>query len=422
MWNNIAQVWNTKDIRNKLLFVLGLLVAFRLIAHIPVPGVNALNLRNFLDSNQVLGLLNIFSGGSLQNLSIAMLGVGPYITSSIIFQLLAMIVPSLEEMSKEGESGQQKLNMYTRWLTIPLAFLQSYGMIRLLASQNILVDLTPIRVVTIMFTVSAGTMFLMWLGELISEKKVGNGVSLIIFAGIVSALPTALQTALLNYDPSQLYTYVLFGVAVILTIVGVVFINEGQRNIPVNYAKQVRGARVMGSGASHLPFRVNMAGVIPIIFAVSLMLFPTLVAQFFLHADASWLRDTANGVTRLFANQGFYNTLYFLLVVGFTFFYTSVVFHPQKIAENLQKQGGFIPGIRPGKETESYLSKTMNRLNLIGALFLGLIAILPLLAQALAGTQSLTIGGTSMLIVVAVAIETAKQIEAQLTMHQYDSI
>lgn len=422
MWNNIAQVWKTKDIRNKLLFVLGLLVAFRLIAHIPVPGVNALNLRNFLDSNQVLGLLNIFSGGSLENLSIAMLGVGPYITSSIIFQLLAMIVPSLDEMSKEGESGQQKLNMYTRWLTIPLAFLQSYGMIRLLASQNILADLTPIRVVTIMFSVSAGTMFLMWLGELISEKKVGNGVSLIIFAGIVSGLPTALRTAFLNYDPSQLYTYVLFGVAVILTIVGVVFINEGQRNIPVNYAKQVRGSRVMGSGASHLPFRVNMAGVIPIIFAVSLMLFPTLVSQFFIHADAAWLRDAANGVTRLFQNQAFYNTLYFLLVFGFTFFYTSVVFHPQKIAENLQKQGGFIPGIRPGKETESYLSKTMNRLNLIGALFLGFIAILPLVAQAIAGTQSLTIGGTSMLIVVAVAIETAKQIEAQLTMHQYNSI
>jgi preprotein translocase subunit SecY len=262
----------------------------------------------------------------------------------------------------------------------------------------------------------------MWLGELITEKKVGNGVSLIIFAGIISSFPKALQTVVANYDPSQLLTYVLFAIASVLTIVGVVFISEGQRNIPVTYAKQVRGRGFGGGATSHLPFRVNMAGVIPIIFAVSLMLFPSLVAQFFVHADASWMRDVANGTIRLFQNQTFYNVLYFLLIVGFTFFYTSVVFHPQKIAENLQKQGGFIPGIRPGKETEIYISQTMNRLNLIGALFLGVVAVLPLIAQALAGTQSLTIGGTSLLIVVAVAIETAKQIEAQLTMHQYDHV
>jgi preprotein translocase subunit SecY len=422
MWNTFTQAWKVKDIRNKVLFVLALLVVFRLVAHIPVPGVNPLNLKNYLEGNQLLGLLNIFSGGSLSNISIAMLGVGPYITSSIIFQLLTMIVPSLEEMSKEGEAGQQKISMYTRWLTIPLSFLQGYSMIRLLASQNILTDMTPIRSLTIMFTISATTMFLMWLGELITEKKVGNGVSLIIFAGIISSFPKALQTVVANYDPSQLLTYVLFAIASVLTIVGVVFISEGQRNIPVTYAKQVRGRGFGGGATSHLPFRVNMAGVIPIIFAVSLMLFPSLVAQFFVHADASWMRDVANGTIRLFQNQTFYNVLYFLLIVGFTFFYTSVVFHPQKIAENLQKQGGFIPGIRPGKETEIYISQTMNRLNLIGALFLGVVAVLPLIAQALAGTQSLTIGGTSLLIVVAVAIETAKQIEAQLTMHQYDHV
>jgi preprotein translocase subunit SecY len=416
------QAWKVKDIRNKILFVLALLVVFRLVAHIPVPGVNPLNLKNYLEGNQLLGLLNIFSGGSLSNISIAMLGVGPYITSSIIFQLLTMIVPSLEEMSKEGEAGQQKISMYTRWLAIPLSFLQGYSMIRLLSSQNILTDMTPVRSLTIMFTISATTMFLMWLGELITEKKVGNGVSLIIFAGIISSFPKALQTVAANYDPSQLLTYVLFAIASVLTIVGVVFISEGQRNIPVTYAKQVRGRGFGGGATSHLPFRVNMAGVIPIIFAVSLMLFPSLVAQFFVHADAAWMRDFANGTIRLFQNQTFYNVLYFLLIVGFTFFYTSVVFHPQKIAENLQKQGGFIPGIRPGKETETYISQTMNRLNLIGALFLGVVAVLPLIAQALAGTQSLTIGGTSLLIVVAVAIETAKQIEAQLTMHQYDHV
>lgn len=422
MMDSLRQIWTIKDLRNKILFVLGLLVVFRLIAHIPVPGVNTLNLRNYLDSNQVLGLLNIFSGGTLRNLSIAMLGVGPYITSSIIFQLLAMIVPSLEELGKEGESGQQKLNMYTRWLAIPLAFLQSYGMIRLLSSQNILTDLTPVRMITIMFSISAGTMFLMWIGELISEQKVGNGISLIIFAGIIGSLPTALQTALLNYDSSQFYTYFLFGVAAILTIVGVVFINEGQRNIPVSYAKQVHGRGTFGGASTHLPFRVNMAGVIPIIFAVSLMLFPSLIAQFFVNADAQWLRHLATGTIQFFQNQTFYNSLYFLLVFGFTFFYTSVIFHPQKIADNLQKQGGFVPGIRPGKETEVYLGSVMNRLNLIGALFLGVIAILPLVAQAIAGTKTLTIGGTSLLIVVAVAIETAKQIEGQMTMHQYDKI
>lgn len=424
MWEKFAQIWKIKDVRNRLLFVVAMLVIFRIVAHIPIPGVDLVNLRNYLEGNQILGLLNMFSGGTLQNFSIVMLGVGPYITASIIMQLMTMIVPSMEELSKEGESGQQKINMYTRWLTIPLALLQAYSMIRLLSQpgQNVLTNLSPLNVVAIMLTVTAGTMFLMWIGELISEKKVGNGVSLLIFAGVVSTLPNMLTQAYINYDPSQLFTYALFLVAAILTVVGVVFMTEGQRNIPVSYAKHLRGSKTFGGANTHLPFRVNMAGVIPIIFAVSLILFPTIAAQFFVNADAEWMRNIANGTIRLFQNQPFYNTLYFLLVFGFTFFYTSVVFHPQKIAENLQKQGGFVPGIRPGKETESYLSKTMNRLNLVGATFLGLIAILPLVAQALAGTQTLTVGGASMLIVVAVAIETAKQVEAQVTMHQYDTV
>ncbi|MBI5729414.1 MAG: preprotein translocase subunit SecY [Candidatus Magasanikbacteria bacterium] len=424
MWDKIKSIWATKDVRNNVLFVLALLVVFRLVAHIPVPGVNVVNLRNYLSGNQILGLLNIFSGGTMQNFSIIMLGVGPYITSSIIFQLLGMIVPSLEEMQKEGESGQQKINMYTRLLTVPLAILQSYAMIKLLnqSAAPVLSNLTPFRIVTIMLTITAGTMFLVWIGELISEKKVGNGVSLLIFAGIVSALPGGLRTMFLNYDPSQLYTYVLFAAAAVLTVVGVVFISEGQRNIPVTYAKQVRGNQIYGGSASHLPFRVNMAGVIPIIFAVSLILFPSMIAQFFVQADASWMRSIANGTLRLFQNKPFYNTAYFLLVFAFTYFYTAVVFHPQKIAENLQKQGGFIPGIRPGKETEKYLAQTMNRINLIGAVFLGVIAILPLLIQGGLGSTSFRVGGTSLLIVVAVAIETAKQIEAQMTMHEYDRI
>ena len=424
MWEKLTKVWYTKDVRNNILFVIALLVIFRLVAHIPIPGVNLANLRNYLAGNQILGLLNIFSGGTMENFSIIMLGVGPYITSSIIFQLLAMIVPSLEELSKEGERGQQKINMYTRWLTVPLAFLQSYGMIKLLnqSARPILTDLTLFRLITVMVTITAGTMFLMWIGELISEKKVGNGVSLLIFAGIVSAIPGALRTVFLNYNPADLYTYIFFVVAAVLTVVGVVFINEGQRNIPVNYAKQVRGNRIYGGSSSHLPLRVNMAGVIPIIFAVSLILFPSMIAQFFVSAKAVWMANLATNVIRLFQNQIFYNSLYFLLVFGFTYFYTAVIFHPQKMAENLQKQGGFIPGIRPGKETEVYLGKTMSRINLTGALFLGGIAILPLLGEGVLGSQSLRIGGTSMLIVVAVAIETAKQIQAQLTMHEYDQI
>lgn len=425
MWEKFQQIWKVKDLRNKLLFVIGLLVIFRLVAHIPIPGVNIANLRSFLAGNQILGLLNIFSGGTLQNFSIVMLGVGPYITASIILQLLTMIVPSLEELSKEGEQGQQKINLYTRWLTVPLALLQSYGMIRLLTSQSaqpILTNLTPFRTFMIMVTITAGTMFLMWLGELISEKKVGNGISLLIFAGIVSALPGALRTAYINYTPADLYTYVLFAAAATLTVVGVVFINEGQRNIPITYAKQVRGNRMYGGTNTHLPLRVNMAGVIPIIFAVSLILFPPMIAQFFITAKAAWMVSLATGTIRLFQNQWFYNISYFVLVFGFTYFYTAIVFQPQKMAENLQKQGGFIPGIRPGKETEGYLGATMNRLNLTGALFLGAIAVLPLLGQGALGNQSLRIGGTSLLIVVAVAIETAKQIEAQLMMHEYDTI
>jgi len=424
MWQKLQQVWGIKDIRNKILYVLGMLVIFRLVAHIPIPGVNLDNLRQFLAGNQIFGLLDVFSGGTMSNFSIVMLGVGPYITSSIIFQLLAMIVPKLEELSKEGESGQQKINTYTRLLTVPLAFLQSYGMIKLLnnSSLPIITDLSLFRLFTIMMTITAGTMFLMWIGELISEQKVGNGISLLIFAGIAAGLPGGLRTVLINYDSSQFFTFVLFAAAAVLTVVGVVFINQGQRNIPVTYAKQVVGNRMQGGSSTHLPLRVSMAGVIPIIFAISLMVFPTLLAQFFAQANTAWIANLAVNINNLFQNQIFYGVLYFLLVFGFTYFYTAVIFHPQKMAENLQKQGGFIPGIRPGLETEKYLGQTMNRVNLTGALFLGVIAILPILVQYLMGTQNLAIGGASLLIVVSVAIETAKQIDAQITMHAYDTV
>ena len=421
MWEKIQRIWKIKDLRNSVLFVTAMLVIFRFAAHIPVPGVNVENLRKFLAGNQILGLMNIFSGGTMENFSIVMLGVAPYITSSIIFQLLAMVVPRLEEMQKEGESGQQKINMYTRLATVPLALLQAFGMIRLLNSSQyqVLPNLSLFTMFTTIMTITAGTIFLMWIGELITERKIGNGISLLIFVGIVTALPKTLQNLIINYNPADLYTYALFALIAVITVVGVVIISEGQRNIPVSYAKQIRGNKTYGGSNTHLPLRVNMAGVIPIIFAISVILFPPMVAQFFANGTG-WWAAACRLVVSLFNNQLIYAVLYFVLVFGFTYFYTAVIFHPQKIAENLQRQGGFIPGIRPGKQTEEYLGHTMNRLIFIGALFLALIAILPLLLQSFTGTQSLAIGGTSLLIVVSVAIETAKQIDSQLEIYEYD--
>ncbi len=425
MFEKLRRVWAIRELRNNLLFVIGMLVIFRLVAHIPVPGVNVAQLRIFLESNQLFGLLNIFSGGTINNFSLVMMGVAPYITASIIFQLLAMVVPSLEELTKEGESGRQKINMYTRLATVPLGLLQAYGFIKLLqqSQPGIFGDLSVLRMVSIMLTVTAGTIFLMWIGELITEKNMGNGTSLIIFSGIIAALPRAVQTLAINYNSSDLFTYIIYVVIILATVGGVVLMSEGQRNIPVTYAKQsARGGRGgFGNAQSHLPLRVNMAGVIPIIFAISVILFPTMISQFFVN-HAGRIGALARTVTELFQNQLFYGILYFLMVVGFTYFYTAIIFQPQKIAENLQRQGGFIPGIRPGKQTEEYLQHTMTRLVFIGAVFLGLIAILPLVVQGLTGSQSLVVGGTSLLIVVSVAIETAKQVESQLTMHEYDRV
>lgn len=417
------RIWKIKDLRKRILFVMFLFVVFRLTAHIPVPGINTENLAKFLEGNQVLGLLNLFSGGTMKNFSIVMLGIGPYITSSIIFQLLGMIIPSLEELTKEGESGQQKINMYTRIATVPLAFLQSFAMIKLLTKSQyeIFGSLDIYRYVSIMIMITAGTIFLMWIGELISEKNIGNGISMIIFAGIVAALPNALSQAVINYDASQLYMYMMFLVMSITTVVAVVIINEGQRNIPVSYAKQIRGNHVFGGNTSHLPLRLNMAGVIPIIFAISVVLFPSMIAQFFVNGTG-FMAHAAQATITIFNNQLIYGIIYFVLVFGFTYFYTAVIFQPQKMAENLQQQGAFIPGIRPGKETEKYLQDTMSKLLFSGALFLGVIAILPLIVRALTGSQSLVIGGTSLLIVVSVAIDSAKQIESQIKMHEYDRV
>jgi preprotein translocase subunit SecY len=423
MFDKLEQIWKAKDLRNNILFVLGMLVIFRLAAHIPIPGVNAAALKSLFASNQILGLMNLFSGGGMETFSIVMMGVAPYITSSIIFQLLGMIVPTIEEMQKE-EAGRQKINMWTRWLTVPLAAMQAYGMITLLrsGSAGIIGQISPFDFAVIIITISAGTIFLMWLGELISEKKVGNGISLLIFAGIVSGLPKMVQQILVTFDQTQLFMLLGFIAITLVTVVGVVIINEGQRNIPVQYARQIRGNRTFGGTSTHLPLRVNMAGVIPIIFAISVVLFPSMIAQFLIHAKTAWIASAAAGTIQLFNNQLFYGIAYFLLVFAFTYFYTEVIFHPTQIAENLQKQGGFIPGIRPGKATSDYLSGTTHKIILVGALFLGIIAILPLFMRYFTGVQAFAVGGTSLLIVVSVVIETVKQIEAQLTMREYDGL
>ncbi len=423
MLEKLRQIWQAKDLRKDIFFVLAMLAVFRIAAHIPIPGIDVHNLRDFFAQNQIFGLLNIFSGGGLENFSVVMLGVGPYITASIIFQLLAMIIPSLEALAKESQ-GQQIINRYTRYLTVPLAALQGYGYITLLQRQTgqLVGSLTPFQWFSSIITVTAGTIFLMWLGELITEKKIGNGISLLIFAGIVAGMPGAVQRTLAVFDSSRLFNLLIFIAIAIVTIVAVVIITEGQRNIPVNYAKRIRGNRMYGGVNTHLPLRVNMAGVIPIIFAISLILFPPMIAQFFLGATTGFIASVAKFVINLFQNQIFYGVAYFVLVFAFTYFYTYVVFHPHQIAENLQKQGGFVPGIRPGRHTAEYLQGTVNKVLLAGALFLGLIAILPIIMQPITGMRTLVIGGTSLLIVVAVVIETVKQIDAQLTMRDYDGL
>lgn len=418
MWETFQYIWHSREVRLKILFVLAMFALFRVVAHIPVPGVDASQLSNLFQGNQLFGLLNIFSGGTIENFSIVALGVAPYITASIIFQLLAMVIPRLEEIQKDGEAGQKRINQYTRIAAVPLAFLQAYGLIKLLRSAGgqfgAGFSFSPFDLVVTMLMMTAGTIFLMWLGELISEKNIGNGISLVIFAGIIAGLPNALRQTAVTFDSTQMVNLVMFAVIAVITVVAVVVMTEGQRNIPIAYARRGSGMQ------SSLPLRVNLGGVIPIIFAISILLFPPVIAQFFLNAATPWVAAVAAGVAKLFANQLFYGTAYFVMVFGFTYFYTAVIFHPDRIAENLQKQGGFVPGIRPGKPTADYLRMMVQRINLGGATFLGLIAILPLLVQQLTGSQNLVVGGTSLLIVVSVLIDSIKQVQSQLIMREYE--
>jgi len=424
MLNKVIQIFKIKELRNKIFFILALLVVFRLAANIPIPGVDQERLRDFFQNNEFFGLLNLFSGSGLSSISIVMLGVGPYITASIIMQLMTMALPSMEALQKEGEYGRRKINQYTRYLTVPLALLQAWGMVALLqrSDVSILGSISPLRMVAILLVITGGTMLLMWIGELITEMGIGNGVSLIIFMGILAALPTSLSSTLALFDLGKMMNLIIFVILAIVTIYFVVYISEGQRNIPIAYAGRGGGNRLFSGQTNHLPLRVNQAGVIPIIFALSLLMFPGLIASFFAAARTPWIASAANAVQKLFQDQLFYGILYFVLVVGFTYFYTWVIFKPENVAENIQRSGGFIPGIRPGKQTIDFLSFVSNRITLAGAIFLGLIAVLPLLAQSMTGVTTLTLGGTGLLIVVSVALETMRQVRAQLIMKQYDEI
>jgi len=424
MLGKFKNIFAVKELREKILFIFFVLVVFRFAANIPLPGVSVERLQELFESNQLLGMLNMFSGGGLSNISIVLLGVGPYITASIIMQLMTMIVPKFEQMNKEdGEAGRQKFNMITRVLTVPLAILQTVGMITLLKSQGVIENLDPFNFVVMVITAVAGTIFLMWLGELITEKKLGNGISIIIFAGIVASLPTTLIQFKATFDSTQIFTYLAFLAVTIITILGVVFVTEGQRIIPISYARRARGGQQYGGARTHLPLRVNQAGVIPIIFAVSLVLFPRMIGQVLMQMSNETLASFGTTLTTLFANQWVYGITYFSLVVMFTYFYTAVIFDPNKIAENLQRQGGYVEGMRPGNETAEYLGKVVNRITLTGSLFLGLIAVLPIIVQGfLTNGQMLTIGGASILIIVSVVIEMVKQIDAQLVMRDYESI
>jgi len=428
MFTYLKQIWNSKDLRYKILFTLAIIVLYRFIAHITVPGADIEALKSVSDRNQLLEMFSLLTGGSTENFSIVLMGISPYINASIIMQLLTVIIPKLESLSKEGESGRRKINSYTRWLTFPLAFLQSYGMIILLNSQSnvpIISDIAdPTVVLPIMLTVTAGTIVLVWLGEQITEKGIGNGISLLIFASIISSVPQMVGQGLFlaQSDESKLIPFIAVVLITIILVTIVILVNEAQRRVPITYAG--RGIRAK-SDQAFLPIRINQAGMIPIIFAVALVSFPGVLGQFFVNAKSIWLQNLGSTMTTLFQPSTTpYMVMYFLLVVAFTYFYVSITFNPQQIAENIQKRGGYIPGIRPGSQTSEYIGKISSRLTLFGALFLASIAISPIMIQFFfqtsgIGSVPLLISGAGIIIIVGVVLELIRQVNAQLVMHDY---
>jgi preprotein translocase subunit SecY len=407
-------------LRNRLLFVAGALAVTRVLSAIPIPGIDAAQLSLFLANNQFFGLLNLFSGGGLANLSLVMLGVGPYITASIVMQLMTMMSPKLKAMyQEEGEAGRTKFAQYSRFLTLPIAAVQGISFLILLERQGVLPALSPFQFGINLMIIIAGSMLLMWIGELISEYGLGNGVSVVIFAGIVAGLPSAISQTLFSFEAAQLPMYLMFLAAGLAVIAAVVAITEAERPVPVTYAKRVRGMKFFGGASTYLPLRLNQAGVIPIIFALSFLLLPQMFGTFFQASSIPWLASTAAVILGFIQNQWLYGGIYFALVFLFTYFYTAVTFEPTQIAENLQRNGAFIPGIRPGGHTSDYLARTITRITFVGALFLGVIAVLPIAVQNLTGIQNLAIGGTGLLIVVSVVLDIARRIDAQLSIREY---
>ena len=419
-FNKIKLIWTDVTLRKKVLFVLFALIVFRLLSAVPIPGIDTFELNRFLSNNQFFGILNIFSGGGLSNLSIIMLGVGPYITSSIIMQLLTIMVPALKRIyHEEGEAGRKRFTQYSRLLTIPLAAIQGFALLAILESQNILINLTAFDRITNLVIVVAGSILLMWIGELVSEFGIGNGVSLIIFAGIVSGLPSTISQMIFTFDVSQIPLFLVFAMVGALVIAGIVLVTEAERPIPVTYAKRVRGMKMYGGGSTYLPLRVNQAGVIPIIFALSILLFPQMIGTFLTRFDNAIIAKISSVLISFTQTSVLYAVFYFILVFLFTYFYTAVTFDPEALSTNLQKNGAFIPGIRPGISTSDYISKVLSRITLLGAVFLGFIAILPLIMQHLTGLTALALGGTSVLIVVSVVLDLMKKVDSQISMREY---
>ncbi len=419
-FRKLTLVFTEPTIRNRVLVILGALVVFRLLASIPIPGVDQAVLQQFFSNNQFLGLLNIFSGGGLANLSIVMLGVGPFITASIIMQLMTVMSPKIKSLyTEEGEAGRAKFTQYSRMLTLPLAILQGFGFLTLLQSQGVITGLSTFDFIVNVILIVAGSMLLMWIGELITEYGIGNGVSIIIFAGIVATLPSTVSQLAFTFDASQLPLYVGFTLISLLIVYAVVVMTEAERPVPITYAKQSRGGATYGGSSSYLPLRLNQAGVIPIIFALSILLFPQMVLNILSAFDLPWVAGANETVTALLNDQFVYGSIYFILVFLFTFFYTAVTFDPDSVAKNLQRNGAYIPGIRPGAHTSEYLGGLITRLTFVGAGFLGIIAVVPIGMQFATGIAALAIGGTAVLIVVQVVLDLIRRLDAQVSMREY---
>ena len=420
-FSKLKMIFEDKGLRGRILFVLGALLISRLLASIPIPGIDSARLLTFFSGNDFLSFLNVFSGGGMSKLSIVMLGVGPYITSSIIMQLLTMMSSKIKSMyQEEGEIGRRKFTQISRALTIPIALVQGFSFLKLLQSSAVLPNITTFDFCLNLLVIVAGSMLMMWIGEMMTEFGIGNGTSMLIFAGIVARMPTSIAQMSAAFDISQIPMYIILVVVFLAVVYGVVYISEAERPVPVTYAKRITGTKVSGGVSTYLPLRLNQAGVIPIIFAMSILLFPQMIFKFLSTAVTSDIvKNISLFISDALSNAWIHGILYFILVVLFTYFYTAVTFDPDQISKNLQQGGAFVPGVRPGASTSEYLARVLTRITLVGALFLGVIAVLPLIVQSVSGMSSIAVGGTALLIVVSVVIDLIKKVEAQITMREY---